>query len=172
MKERLIVGADQSPEPPFLGDIGGSISSDIMEFHSPGKPVLQDLPVVIGQIRQLGPAVTPMCRDLLTEQPVKGARAYYMHSCLHDWPVDIKAAMKPGYSKLLINENVIPLTGAYWKTSALDIVMLTLFCSKERTKNDWYNLLETIAGLKILKIWSGEKGMESLIEVELPQTWH
>ncbi|GKT88823.1 sterigmatocystin 8-O-methyltransferase [Colletotrichum tofieldiae] len=59
MKERLIVGADQSPEPPFLGDIGGSISSDIMEFHSPGKPVLQDLPVVIGQIRQLGPPSRP-----------------------------------------------------------------------------------------------------------------
>jgi hypothetical protein len=99
-----------------------------------------------------------------------------MHSCLHDWPDDvcevilgrIKEAMTPGYSKLLINENVIPKTGAYWETSALDMVMLTLFCSKERTETDWYHLLEDLAGLKIVKIWSGGKGVESLIEVELP----
>ncbi|OHW92252.1 catechol o-methyltransferase [Colletotrichum incanum] len=140
VKERLIDGADQSPEAPFFVDIGGSIGHDIMEFHSihpntPGKLILQDLPVVIGQIKQLDPAVTAMGHDFLTEQPVKGARAYYMHSCLHDWPDDvcakilaqIKAAMRTGYSKLLINENVIPSTGAYWETSALDMVMLTLF---------------------------------------------
>ncbi len=98
-----------------------------------------------------------------------------MHSCLHDWPDNvctsilgrIKAAMKPGYSKLLINENVIPSTGAYWETSALDMVMLTLFCSSERTESDWYSLLEDQAGLKIVKIWSGGKGVESLIECEL-----
>ncbi|KZL71134.1 catechol o-methyltransferase [Colletotrichum incanum] len=149
VEERLIAGADQGPEAPFLVDIGGSIGHDIMEFHrihpnTPGKLILQDLPVVIGQIKKLDPAVTAMEHDFLTEQPVKNARAYYMHSCLHDWPDDvcakilaqIKAAMKPGYSKLLINENVIPSTGAYWETSALDMVMLTLFCSKERTEGD------------------------------------
>lgn len=99
-----------------------------------------------------------------------------MHSVLHDWPDDvcknilarITEAMKPGYSKLLINENVIPSTGAYWESSALDMVMLTLFCSKERTEADWYHLLENVAGLKIVKIWAGGKGVESLIECELP----
>ncbi|KAK2730267.1 sterigmatocystin 8-o-methyltransferase [Colletotrichum kahawae] len=181
VKERLIEGADNNAEATFLVDIGGSIGHDLAEFHhyhpdAPGKLILQDLPVVIGQIQELTPAITPMGHDFLTEQPVKGARAYYMHSCLHDWPDDvcekilaqIKAAMKPGYSKLLINENVIPSTGAWWETSALDMVMLTLFCSKERTEGDWYNLLEKIAGLKIVKIWGGGKGVESLIEVELP----
>ncbi|KAF5505543.1 O-methyltransferase [Colletotrichum siamense] len=181
VKERLIEGADKNADAAFLVDIGGSIGHDLAEFHryhpdAPGKLILQDLPVVIGQIQELTPAITPMGHDFLTEQPVKGARAYYMHSCLHDWPDDvcekilaqIKAAMKPGYSKLLINENVIPSTGAWWETSALDMVMLTLFCSKERTEGDWYNLLEKIAGLKIVKIWGGGKGVESLIEVELP----
>lgn len=99
-----------------------------------------------------------------------------MHSCLHDWPdnvcstilAQIKAAMKPGYSKLLINENVIPPRDTYWESSALDMVMLTLFCSMERTQADWYNLLEKTAGLKIVKIWSGGKGVESIIECELP----
>lgn len=99
-----------------------------------------------------------------------------MHSVLHDWPDDvcksiisnIKAAMKPGYSKLLINENVVPSTGAYWETTALDTMMMTLFCSGERTERDWHNLLEKIGGLKIVKIWPGDKGVESLIECELP----
>lgn len=76
--------------------------------------------------------------------------------------------MKPGYSKLLINKNVILNEDAYWETSALDMVMLTLFCSRERTEADWYGLLEKQAGLKIVNIYSGGKGVESLIEVELP----
>ncbi|KAK1973862.1 hypothetical protein LZ30DRAFT_814830 [Colletotrichum cereale] len=33
VKERLIAGAGQSPEAPFLVDIGGSIGHDITEFH-------------------------------------------------------------------------------------------------------------------------------------------
>jgi hypothetical protein len=181
VQERLIDGADQSPDAAFLVDIGGSVGHDLAQFHefhpkAPGKLVLQDLGVVIGQIKDLNPAIEPMAYDFHEEQPVKGARAYYMHSVLHDWPDNvcesilgrIKEAMKPGYSRLLINENVIPSTGAYWETSALDMVMLTLFCSKERTESDWRHLLEDLAGLRIVKIWSGGKGVESLIEVERP----
>lgn len=95
-----------------------------------------------------------------------------MHSTLHDWPDDvceeiianIKAAMKPGYSKLLINENVIPDTRAWWEMSALDIMMLTLFCSKERSRVDWTHLIEQRCGMKIVNIWEAGKGTESLID--------
>lgn len=97
-----------------------------------------------------------------------------MHSCLHDWPdsvcqkilAPLTEAMRPGYSKLLINENVIPATGAYWETTALDMIMLTEFSSRERTLDDWQNLFDS-AGLRIVKVWSGGKGVESLIECEL-----
>lgn len=103
-----------------------------------------------------------------------GARAYFMHSVLHDWPdetclkilANITAAMKPGYSKLLINENVIPDTGAHWETTALDIMMLTLLSSRERTRENWEDLLGK-GGLKIEKIWSARNGAESLIECVL-----
>ena len=105
---------------------------------------------------------------------VTGARAYYMHSVLHDWPDDVcesnlsrvKEAMKPGYSKQLINENVIPTTGAWWESSALDMTMLALLSARERTEADWYELVEKRAGLKIVNIWSAGRGVESLIEVE------
>jgi hypothetical protein len=107
--------------------------------------------------------------------PSTGARAYYMHSVLHDWPDDtcmsilsnIKAAMERGYSKLLINENVIPDVEAHWETTALDMMMLALFASKERTFRQWKHLLEERAGLKILNVWGGGGGVESLIECEL-----
>lgn len=99
-----------------------------------------------------------------------------MHSCLHDWPDDvcesilasIHAAMQPRYSKLLIHENVLPVEKVYWEASALDVVMMTLFSSRERTEVDWHNLLEKRAGFKIVKIWHGGKGCESILECELP----
>lgn len=57
-----------------------------------------------------------------------------MHSVLHDWNDEtcpkmlgtVMDVMKPGYCKLLINENVTPETGAQWEATALEIMMLTL----------------------------------------------
>ena len=97
-----------------------------------------------------------------------------MHSVLHDWPDEvaaqiltrIKAAMKPGYSRILINENVIPLEKAQWEATALDIMMLTLLSSRERTQNDWEKLVG-MAGLRINKIYTAANGVESIIECEL-----
>jgi len=74
--------------------------------------------------------------------------------------------MKPGYSKLLVNENVIPDIEADWQLTALDLMMMTMVSSGERKEQQWRQLLEK-AGLKILKIWSYENGVESLIECEL-----
>lgn len=106
-------GADNSPDATLLVDIGGSVGHDLEEFHkhhpsTPGKLILQDLPAVIGDIKGLDPAITPMEHNFYTEQLIKGevfasgppelfgplqtligvpgARAYYMHSVLHDWP--------------------------------------------------------------------------------------
>lgn len=96
-----------------------------------------------------------------------------MHSILHDWPDEvchkilerITAAMRPGYSKLLINENVVPNKDAYWETTGLDLLMM-VFGGKERSERDWYELLGSV-GLKIAKIWTAQRGVESLIECEL-----
>ncbi|KAF5681383.1 O-methyltransferase B [Fusarium denticulatum] len=139
-------GFEKSNDSALLVDIGGSFGHDIGEFcrkfpDALGRLILQDLPVVIDQITSLDNKIERMKYDFYTEQPIKGARAYYMHSVLHDWSDEtclkilsqVKAAMKPGYSKLLINENVIPNTGSQWEATALDIMMLTLLASRERT---------------------------------------
>ncbi|KAK7947010.1 O-methyltransferase- family 2 [Apiospora aurea] len=182
VQEVLVKGADPSPEAVFMVDVGGGLGHDLLEFHRyhptvPGKLIVQDLPQVVGSIvpSEESKALTIMAHNFFDEQPIKGARAYYLHSVLHDWPNDraaeilrrLKAAMRPGYSKLLINENVIPRTNAYWETSALDLVMLSLLSAQERTERDWHDLIEGRCGLRIVKIWSGGRGVESLIECEL-----
>ncbi|TQN69524.1 O-methyltransferase mpaG [Colletotrichum shisoi] len=179
VKERLINGFDHSGDGVLLVDVGGSFGHDIDEFRrkqpsAPGRLVVQDLPSVIGQIEKLDDGIERMGHDFFDEQPIKGARAYYMHSVLHDWPDDkckeilcrTTAAMKPGYSRLLVNENCIPDTGADWQNTGQDIMMLTLVSSRERTRVEWRDLLEK-AGLRIVNIYGGGNGVESLIECEL-----
>ncbi|KAJ5770121.1 uncharacterized protein N7511_002172 [Penicillium nucicola] len=165
----------------LLVDVGGSMGHDLSEFkrkwpEAPGRLVLQDLPDVIAQAKtmQLSSSIEAVEHDFFTKQPVKGARAYFMHSVLHDWTDDkcreiltnLVAAMEPGYSKVLINENVIPDTNAYWETTSLDIIMMADFASTERTEGHWHKLVQS-AGLKITKIWTAQRGVESLIECEL-----
>ncbi|KAL4920630.1 S-adenosyl-L-methionine-dependent methyltransferase [Aspergillus aurantiobrunneus] len=178
VQEQLIQGTAIGADDVLLVDVGGSFGHDLLDFRLkwpsvPGRLVLQDLPEVVSSVGDLHPSIDVMGHDFFTEQPVKGARAYYMHSVLHDWPDDLcrkilanlVAAMKPGYSKLLVNENVIPDTGAYWETTSLDVIMMQIG-SAERTERQWRALLES-TGLRIVSIWTAQRGVESLIECEL-----
>ncbi|PHH64754.1 hypothetical protein CDD81_4016 [Ophiocordyceps australis] len=180
VQERLIAGADTDPKAPFLVDIGGSIGHDLLKLrryypNTPGRLILQDLPAVTSQVKDLGPCIDIMSHDFNTDQPVKGARAYLIHSCLHNWSdaacanilTRIKNAMTPGYSKLLICELVISNTNAHWEETGLDMIMMTLFATKERTADAWHQLVEEKVGLKIVNIWTAGKGIESLIECEV-----
>jgi hypothetical protein len=102
------------------------------------------------------------------------ARAYYFHSILHDWNDEdalkilrnLKPALKKGYSKLLINECVIPLVDANPKGTALDIILMAHLSGRVRDSSDWERLL-TEAGYKITGLWGNETTMESVIEAEL-----
>lgn len=132
---------------------------------------------MIQDVKDIDPSIQLTSHDFLAEQPVRGARAYFMHSVLHDWPDDVCAkilarlaeAMAPGYSKLLIFECVIPRTGAYWEATAGDILMMTQLSALERTEDHWRRLIEGSGlGLRIVKFWSsGQSDVENLIECEL-----
>lgn len=73
--------------------------------------------------------------------------------------------MRSGYSKLLINDWIIPDTGAALYPSLLDINMLGLFSGMERTESQWRQLLDS-EGFKIVELWS-IPGNEGCIEAEL-----
>ena len=74
--------------------------------------------------------------------------------------------MKPGYSRLLINDLVLPDQGASQMHSATDMLMFLGPGGIERTLGAWKELLDS-AGLQILKIWSDESIAEPIIEAEL-----
>lgn len=78
----------------------------------------------------------------------------------------LASAMKPGYSKLLIHENMIPDVDAHWQATALDLILMSMVSSMERKEREWRQLVEA-AGLKVVKIWRPLNGAESLIECEL-----
>lgn len=103
-----------------------------------------------------------------------GSRAYFFHAVFHDWPdaeaLDFlghtAAAMRKGYSKLLIYEVMIPAAGATRWQAIMDVGMMLMFSAHERTETQWRSLL-TKAGFRILNVWPDPKGIETLIEAEL-----
>jgi len=74
--------------------------------------------------------------------------------------------MRPGYSKILINDFVIPNKGAVWAATAMDIGMMALGSVKERTEEDWNTLIQK-AGFVIKKITPIEAGSESIVELDI-----
>lgn len=71
--------------------------------------------------------------------------------------------MEPGYSKILINDWVLPDSGSPLLPALLDIQMLAVFSGMERTQPQWKKLLGSV-GLEIVKFHTLGKGTEGLIE--------
>ncbi len=74
--------------------------------------------------------------------------------------------MRQGYSKLLIDEVVLPDTNIPPQGAFLDLSMMALETGTERTSGQWHDLLASV-GFRIEKIWSTNAGLESVIEAEL-----
>ncbi|KAJ4299742.1 hypothetical protein N0V90_004988 [Kalmusia sp. IMI 367209] len=153
-------------------DIGGAHGIDIMRMLSrhPNLPkgalCLQDQPDVVAMATsKVDPKIKTMAYDFFTPQPV---------TVLHDWSKseaqmilkNLVPAMEKGYSKLLIYENVLPSTGVSILQAVIDISLMAVLSSAERSEVMWRELLES-CGLKVLKIWEHPLAMESIIEAEL-----
>ena len=88
--ERLGQGLREDEDAVLIVNVGGGLGHDLEEFRAKhaslaGRLVLQNRPEVIEQITSINPGLVPMAHDFFTPQPVMGARAYYLHSVLHDW---------------------------------------------------------------------------------------
>lgn len=176
----ILAGATDDPDATLLVDIGGSAGHDVIAFHAafpdlPGRLVLQDLPSIISSLPPDFPAdIQAMGHDAFTPQPVQHAKAYYLHHVLHDWPdaqcreilSNIVPAMKKGYSRILLNEIVVPDVGADWFATSVDMIMLATHAAQERTESKWRELVEGV-GLRVVRVWDCEGSSEKLIEVDL-----
>ncbi|MCJ1263888.1 hypothetical protein MMC22_003758 [Lobaria immixta] len=144
VEEKLGKDLRADKEAVLLVDIGGGLGHDLEDFRA-GYPLLQD---------------------------VWSWRIY--RRILHNW-MDEQArkilrqlvpAMQRGYSKLLINENVIPDVNASWWVTTMDWQMMAMLAVHERTERQWHELLGSV-GLRVVKIWTPNPAAESLIEAEL-----
>lgn len=75
-------------------------------------------------------------------------------------------ACERGYTKILLYEVVLPPKGATALMSSVDLLLMTLCSAFERKEAAWHDLCKQ-AGLKIVKIWSHPRAVESVIEIEL-----
>ncbi|KAK1954615.1 S-adenosyl-L-methionine-dependent methyltransferase [Colletotrichum sublineola] len=136
--QKLVDGSD--PNSPLLVDIGGGIGQDILRFYTTypeeaSRIYLEDLPEVIadGHQKSIVPnTVNKVEYNFFTPQPIKSARAYFMHHIIHDWPdasaqkiLEMqKISMKPGYSRLLIYDHVLDDEKGFLGPASFDIGMM------------------------------------------------
>lgn len=128
-------GSTYSPAPPnhLVTDWplkGGHISCAIATAYPNLEVVVQDLPQVIAESQaklvqshpELKGRVSYMAHDMFSEQPVKGADAYYFRKVIHDWPKaecvkilrSLLPALKPG-ARVLVSDYVLPPPGQLTK---------------------------------------------------------
>ncbi|KAK4894567.1 hypothetical protein LTR27_007208 [Elasticomyces elasticus] len=148
----------------LMVDVGGGVGG-------------QDLPDTIKNNASPPEGVESMSYDFFTPQPVKCARIYLFRSVCHDWDdshsrkllSNTVAAMDAEYSRLLIDDWVLPDFGASLKATNMDVNMMIMFDAMERTKNQWVKLLADV-GLEIVEIYSTPGAAESIIETRVKRT--
>jgi hypothetical protein len=131
----------------FLVDVGGGQGQyldHLLKLHPclPGHKILQDLPTVTAGVDQSSSSFEFMAHDFFTPQPIKGAKYYRLRGIMHDWPDNecikiisqLRAAFKPGYSRLLVHTYVVLEIGCPLREAMLDLNMWTC-CGMERTEH-------------------------------------
>ncbi len=178
---------------PLFVDLGGGLGHQCIALRErfpelSGRVILQEIPATLPHAIAHD-KVEHMAQDFFEPQAIKGcafagsslthkltqvlgANFYYLRNILHDYHDEkcllilenIIAAMGKD-SVVLIDEMVLPNAGVHWQAAQLDIMVMTALASKERTKEQWYALMESV-GLKINKIWTYTSSLQdSIIEV-------
>lgn len=174
----LVSDAKAYPNKILLVDVAGGVGHDLEQFRAKhpevtGRLVLQDLPKVVDSARVTAPVQKQGIDMLEGPNPVKGARAYYLKTVLHDWP-DAKAveilqniarSMEPGFSRILLHETVISKNNNYPRTVTSDATMMLCFSASEREEVTWRDIAGK-AGLRVVKIWAPE-APDSILELAL-----
>jgi hypothetical protein len=74
--------------------------------------------------------------------------------------------MDKEYSRILIDDFVLPDVGADGVVASMDVIMMLLASGIERAEGQWRRLLH-LANLEIIKIWRAGVGYEAVIEAKI-----
>ncbi|EME48442.1 hypothetical protein DOTSEDRAFT_121091, partial [Dothistroma septosporum NZE10] len=179
--ERLVQGAEKDAGAVFMVDVGGFTGSQLVVAReqfptAPGRFILLDLPSALPKTPPAGLELRG--HDFFKPYPeqIRGARLYYMRTIGHDWAqadlvrilTNIREAMQPGYSKLIINDWIVPEENPYPFMCSQDLVMMSLGGGEERSEARHREAIEA-AGLKMTGIFhAGDRISEGVIECEVP----
>ncbi|KAA6411723.1 MAG: hypothetical protein FRX48_05004 [Lasallia pustulata] len=181
VESEVLSGFSGGVDDVLIVDVGGGKGHDLERFlekhpQANGHLVLQDLPKTISSIGESKEGIRIMSHNFFSAQPLKGARVYYTHFVFHDWPDDkcrdilrnLMTAMEPGYSKILLNESVLPNRDCPSFFAAGDINMMSILAGIARTRRQWVELVESV-GLEVVKIWTSPHSgdVEGVIEAML-----
>lgn len=147
-------------------DVGGghgAVLSTILRSAPDAHGVLYDLPKVVGNARPLLEAagVAQRCTiegGSFMESVPGGGDVYVMKNIIHDWSDDdalrilcnIRTAIADG-GKLILLEMVLPQRASSFIGHMLDLEMLLMLHGRERTRAQYYDLLDR-AGLRLTRV--------------------
>jgi hypothetical protein len=133
-------------------DVGGgegALLAALLQAAPRLRGTLFDLPEVIARVRrpELGDRLRLAAGDFFRDVPA-GADAYLLSHVLHDWP-DAKAARilqrvasaAPPASRVMVIENLRAAAGSSLLLAYLDLQMLTAWEGRERTLDEYRDLL-------------------------------
>ena len=86
---------------------------------------------------------------------------------MREFLANIVTAMKPGYSKLIINDHILPEKGCALFPSFADFHMMVDYSAMERSEEQFKSLLESL-GLEVKGFWIAPGRTDGLVEAVLP----
>lgn len=125
----------------------------------PGRTIIvQDLEQVVSNAAQSDPdnqvgQIKFMAQDILEPNAIMEPAAFVTRIVLHNFPRpdivrilrQLARAMRPGHTRLIIAEIIVPDTLSHPMApyiSALDLTMLAMFNGRERSLDDWRAVME------------------------------
>jgi hypothetical protein len=115
----------------------------------------------VAQAEALPEGIESLGHDFFQPQPptIRNAKAFYLGNVLHDWPdkqakqiLEHIREVTGKHSFLLINENALPDDNVAFYPAALDLIMMGVFASLDRTAAQFEELLNS-AGLTLVGTW-------------------
>lgn len=108
-----------------------------------------------------------------------GARTYFFHYILHNWPDPLArtilrntaAAMEPSYSKIILNEYILPAQDCPQSASWADMHMMGGLAALERSEKQWRELVRG-TGLTVVRFWFPDGSIDGVIELMLEEDGH